>query len=65
MGNDGEAGVRAVKAAGGRAIVEAERTCVVYGMPRAVSRAGMADAEVPLDAMALTITEALAGGRRP
>jgi two-component system chemotaxis response regulator CheB len=54
-----------VKAAGGRAIVEAERTCVVYGMPRAVARAGMADAEVPLDAMALTITEALAAARRP
>jgi two-component system, chemotaxis family, protein-glutamate methylesterase/glutaminase len=65
MGNDGEAGVRAVKGAGGRAIVEAERTCVVYGMPRAVARAGMADAEVPLDAMALTITEALAAARRP
>ena len=38
MGKDGLEGARAVKAAGGRVLVEAESTCVVYGMPRASPR---------------------------
>ena len=60
MGNDGEAGARAVRAAGGRTIVEDERSCVVYGMPQAVVRAGLADAVVTLDDMARAITESVA-----
>ena len=37
-----------MRAAGGRILVEAESTCTVYGMPRAISEAGLADAELPL-----------------
>jgi two-component system chemotaxis response regulator CheB len=48
MGRDGLDGARAVKAAGGRVLCEAESTCVVYGMPRAVAEAGLADAVLPL-----------------
>ncbi|HTN22979.1 MAG TPA: chemotaxis protein CheB [Solirubrobacteraceae bacterium] len=48
MGKDGLDGALAVKAAGGRILVEAESTCSVYGMPRAVSEANLADAELPL-----------------
>ena len=48
MGKDGLDGARAVKAAGGRVLVEAESTCVVYGMPRAVAEAGLADEVLPL-----------------
>lgn len=48
MGNDGLAGARAVKAAGGRILVEAEETCAVYGMPRAIADAGLADVVLPL-----------------
>src|SRR6201991_3955472 len=48
MGKDGLEGARAVKAAGGRHLVEAESTCVVYGMPRAVAEAGLADEILPL-----------------
>ena len=48
MGKDGLEGARAVKAAGGRVLVEAESTCVVYGMPRAVAEAGLADEILPL-----------------
>ncbi|HWK28911.1 MAG TPA: chemotaxis-specific protein-glutamate methyltransferase CheB [Solirubrobacter sp.] len=48
MGKDGLDGARAVKAAGGRVLVEAESTCVVYGMPRAVAEAGLADEILPL-----------------
>ena len=43
MGRDGLEGARAVSAAGGRVLVEAESTCAVYGMPRAVAEAGLAD----------------------
>jgi two-component system chemotaxis response regulator CheB len=49
MGKDGLDGARAVKKAGGRVLVEAESTCVVYGMPRAVAEAGLADEVLPLD----------------
>jgi two-component system chemotaxis response regulator CheB len=48
MGKDGLDGARAVKAAGGRILCEAESTCVVYGMPRAVAEAGLADEVLPL-----------------
>jgi two-component system, chemotaxis family, protein-glutamate methylesterase/glutaminase len=34
MGNDGSDGVRRVKAAGGQVIVESEKSCIVYGMPK-------------------------------
>ena len=44
MGRDGLAGAEEVSAAGGRVLVEAESTCTVYGMPRAVAEAGLADA---------------------
>jgi two-component system, chemotaxis family, protein-glutamate methylesterase/glutaminase len=52
MGRDGLAGATAVKAAGGRVLVEAESTCTVYGMPRAVAEAGLADEILPLDELA-------------
>lgn len=48
MGNDGLEGCRAVKRYNGHVIVEAEESCVVYGMPRAVYEAGLADLQVPL-----------------
>jgi two-component system chemotaxis response regulator CheB len=48
MGKDGLEGARAVRAAGGRILVEAESTCSVYGMPRAVSEAKLADGELAL-----------------
>jgi len=60
MGEDGTEGARAVKAAGGRVLAEAESTCVVYGMPRAVVEAGLADEVVPLDGMAAAIVRHLA-----
>jgi two-component system chemotaxis response regulator CheB len=49
MGRDGLEGAKAVRAAGGRILVEAESTCTVYGMPRAVAEAGLADEVLPLD----------------
>ena len=55
MGKDGLDGAGAVKAAGGRVLVEAESTCVVYGMPRAVAEAGLADEVLPLDELPAAI----------
>jgi two-component system chemotaxis response regulator CheB len=51
MGKDGLEGVRAVKAKGGVAVAEAEESCVVYGMPRALAEAALADVVVPLPEM--------------
>ena len=48
MGKDGLAGAREVRKAGGRILVEAESSCVVYGMPRAISEAHLADHELDL-----------------
>jgi two-component system chemotaxis response regulator CheB len=52
MGRDGLEGAKAVRAAGGRVLCEAESTCTVYGMPRAVAEAGLADEILPLDELA-------------
>lgn len=48
MGHDGLEGMKAVKASKGRTIVQDEKTCIVYGMPKAVVEAGYADKVVPL-----------------
>lgn len=63
MGNDGLQGALDARRAGARILAEDERTCVIYGMPRAVVEAGLVDAVVPLDVMPLAIVEAVAGGR--
>jgi two-component system chemotaxis response regulator CheB len=57
MGRDGLEGARAVKSSGGRVLCEAESTCTIFGMPRAVAGAGLADAVLPLDELA----DAIAG----
>jgi len=57
MGKDGLEGARDVKRHGGRILVEDESTCTVYGMPRSISEAHLADVELPLDALAATIVE--------
>jgi len=49
MGDDGAAGARAIRAAGGIVWTESEATCVVYGMPRAVVAAGASSAQAPLE----------------
>ncbi len=57
MGRDGADGARAVRDAGGRVLCEAEETCTVYGMPRAVAEAGLADAVMPLGDLAAAIAQ--------
>ena len=44
MGEDGAVGAKKIKAKGGHVIAQNEKSCVVYGMPRAVIDGGSADA---------------------
>jgi len=55
MGKDGLEGARAVRARGGRIIAEAESSCTVYGMPRAIVEADLADVVAPLSELAEAI----------
>ena len=48
MGHDGLEGMKAMKTSKGRTIAQDEKTCIVYGMPKAVVEAGCADKVVPL-----------------
>jgi len=57
MGNDGLVGSAHIKATGGRIVTEAESSCVVYGMPRAVVEACVSDRVSTLDEMASSIME--------
>jgi two-component system chemotaxis response regulator CheB len=59
MGNDGQEGAAWIKAQGGQMLAESEETCVVYGMPRCVIEAGLADRIVPLPRIAQAILDAL------
>ncbi len=51
MGQDGLLGSKEVKRYNGRILVEAEETCVVYGMPKVVFEEGIADLQTPLHNM--------------
>jgi two-component system chemotaxis response regulator CheB len=59
MGSDGRQGAAWIKAQGGRVLTESEESCVVYGMPRSVVEAGLSDASVTLENMAVAILERL------
>lgn len=56
MGSDGCKGLTNLKRMGGTIIAQNEPSCIVYGMPRAVVEAGIADEIVPLDEIAARIT---------
>ncbi|MBQ7475870.1 MAG: chemotaxis response regulator protein-glutamate methylesterase [Selenomonadaceae bacterium] len=59
MGADGCEGMRKIKANGGYSIAQDEKSCVVYGMPKAVVDAGLADEVRPLNKIAEAIVEAV------
>jgi chemotaxis response regulator CheB len=49
MGNDGAKGLMQMRLAGCKNIGQDERSCVVYGMPKAAKDLGGIDYEIPLD----------------
>lgn len=55
MGNDGERGCQCVRAAGGGVLAQDEASSVVWGMPGAVARAGLAHRILGLDELAQEI----------
>jgi two-component system chemotaxis response regulator CheB len=63
MGQDGLLGAERIVQAGGEVVVQDEETSVVWGMPGAVERAGLAAAVLPLGRLADAITERVRGGR--
>ena len=59
MGRDGVDGLRAIRRAGGRTIAESQATAVVYGMPGAAVRDGLADLVLPLPEVCAAVAELL------
>jgi two-component system chemotaxis response regulator CheB len=55
MGEDGRAGMTALRAAGARTLAQDEATSVVFGMPKAAIDAGVIDEVVPLPRMTAAI----------
>jgi two-component system chemotaxis response regulator CheB len=60
MGRDGTEGCREFRKAGCRIIAESKETAMIYGMPRAVSEAGLVDHELPLQEIAQSIADEVA-----
>jgi two-component system, chemotaxis family, protein-glutamate methylesterase/glutaminase len=60
MGQDGLRGAHEVRKRGGRILAESQETCTVYGMPRAIVEAKLADDVVPLERMAAIIAAEVA-----
>ncbi|MDF5484963.1 chemotaxis-specific protein-glutamate methyltransferase CheB, partial [Vibrio parahaemolyticus] len=52
MGADGREGARMLKSAGSTIWAQDEESCVVYGMPQAVAKAGISSEDLPLDRIA-------------
>jgi two-component system, chemotaxis family, protein-glutamate methylesterase/glutaminase len=57
MGADGVLGAAHIKGNGGRIMTEAETSCVVYGMPKAVDDAALSDQSVALDRLPAALLE--------
>ena len=63
MGQDGMRGCDQVRAAGGQVLAQDAASSVVWGMPGAVARAGLADAVLPLDELGPEIVRRAYRGR--
>ena len=61
MGRDGSGGMKSMREAGARCIAQDEATCVVFGMPKEAFDNGGAERLVPLDQIAQTVMDLLAG----
>jgi two-component system chemotaxis response regulator CheB len=64
MGRDGAEGLRAIRGAGGGAIVQNQATSIIYGMPAAALATAGADRVAASDEIAATIGWLLTPGRR-
>lgn len=62
MGEDGRLGCEAIRAAGGQVVAQDEATSVVWGMPGAVAKHGLAHAVLPLNDIAPELLRRLGRG---
>ncbi len=65
MGQDGLDGLRELRQAGGRVLAQDEQTSIVFGMPGVAVAAGLADAVLPLHAIAPQLQELALPGLDP
>jgi two-component system chemotaxis response regulator CheB len=63
MGRDGLEGITELKNMGGHAIAQDEESCVVYGMPKAIVDAGLADMVLPIEKIPIIINKVIANER--
>lgn len=61
MGSDGLEGIRQLRGKGGYILAQNEQSCVVYGMPKAIVDAQLADQILDIDHMAETLMTAVKG----
>lgn len=62
MGSDGKEGSRMLKAKGATIWSQDEQSCVVYGMPQAIDKAGLSELSLPLDSMAASMVKEVGRG---
>jgi two-component system chemotaxis response regulator CheB len=62
MGQDGLRGCECIREAGGQVLAQDEASSVVWGMPGAVSQAGLAEKILPLDELAAEINRRVQAG---
>jgi two-component system chemotaxis response regulator CheB len=65
MGRDGAVGAARLKDAGGTIFAQAPESCVIWGMPGAVAKAGLAAATLNPDAIALMLRSFRPGPHKP
>jgi len=65
MGNDGTTGARAIKSAGGLVLAQDEATCVIFGMPAEVIKAGVVDQVLGIDDIYQAIEKRVVGICKP
>lgn len=61
MGQDGLIGAQNIVAKGGSVFCQDRDSCVVWGMPRAIQKAGIAEAVIPLDKIGQALNEFVMG----
>ena len=62
MGSDGKEGSRMLKAKGATIWSQDEESCVVYGMPQAIDKAGLSDLSLPLNSISQSLVKELGCG---
>ena len=62
MGSDGKEGSRMLKANGATIWSQDEESCVVYGMPQTIDKAGLSDLSLPLDSIAASMIKEVGCG---